>query len=204
MEDIIKACAGCRPSFLFTGSVVEQAPGNPVRSSLRLLSNEKTIEQDLTLSLRYEPPSPKFSRSCPTSTSYRLKVSRGEDFLYLTRGLTKKVSVDKLELVVTWGNLELAFGNSEELGIFLGALRYVDFVDSDDNALSSSTVGTTHTQDEEEEQRKKNKKNRAQESSRTSLSSVFSGQMSQWLLPVSITIAVAATVSYQFFKRKPN
>ena len=74
VEDIIKACAGCRPSFLFTGYVVERSPG-ALPSSLRLSSREKTIEKDLTLSLRYEPPSPKFSRSCPTSTSYRLKVS---------------------------------------------------------------------------------------------------------------------------------
>ena len=33
VEDIIKACAGCRPSFLFTGYVVERSPGAlPLRS----------------------------------------------------------------------------------------------------------------------------------------------------------------------------
>ena len=74
VEDIIKACAGCRPSFLFTGYVIEQPPGTSLPSSYRLTPKEKTIERDLTLSLRYELPSPKFSRSCPTSTSYRLKV----------------------------------------------------------------------------------------------------------------------------------
>merc|ERR1712078_217497 len=172
--------------------------------SLRLLSNEKTIERDLTLSLRYEPPSPKFSRSCPTSASYRLKVSRGEEFLYLTRGLTKKVSVDKLELVVTWGHLELAFGNSEELGIFVSALRYVDFVDN--SALSSSSLSTGERGTTSRGGKKKEEEGLTTRSLSSQLSSIFTsskrGQISQWLLPVSITIAVAATVSYQFFKRK--
>ena len=31
-----------------------------------------------------------------------------------------------MQLVVLWGNLELAFANSEELGIFTSALKYVD------------------------------------------------------------------------------
>lgn len=54
------------------------------------------------------------------------QVSRGAEFLYLTRGLTKKIRVDKVQLVVLWGNLELAFANSEELGIFTSALKYMD------------------------------------------------------------------------------
>ena len=62
------------------------------------------------------------------------QVSRGAEFLYLTRGLTKKIRVDKTELVVTWGNLELAFANGEELGIFISALKYVDFVEDGNNA----------------------------------------------------------------------
>ena len=81
-------------------------------SSLRLKDRDKVVERDLTLSLRYEPPSPKFSRQCPTSASYRLKVSKGSEFLYLTRGLTRSIRIDRLDLVVTWGNLELAFGES--------------------------------------------------------------------------------------------
>ncbi len=31
-------------------------------------------DYDLQLSLRYEPPSPKFSRACPGQISYRLKL----------------------------------------------------------------------------------------------------------------------------------
>ena len=45
--------------------------------------------------------------------------------MYMTRGLTKQIHVDKLDLTVTWGNLELAFANLEELGVFTGALKYV-------------------------------------------------------------------------------
>ena len=68
-------CSGCRPSFLFAGYVVEQALSTDLPSSLRIQSKDTVVEKDLTLSLRYEPPSPKFSKQCPTSASYRLKVS---------------------------------------------------------------------------------------------------------------------------------
>ena len=151
-------------------------------------SEEKTIERDLTLSLRYEPPSPKFSRSCPTSTSYRLKVSRGTDFLYLTRGLTKKIRVDKVDLVVTWGNLELAFANSEELGIFVSALRYVDFVEDKDKAAQAPSTTS---------------KSATSKSSSSSGSFNRNGkQLYQWVLPLSITVAVVATLSYHVLKRR--
>ena len=63
------------------------------------------------LSLRYEPPSPKFSRSCPGMTSYRLKLLQGagEDatFIYLLRGLPKELFVDHQALAVGWGQLQV-------------------------------------------------------------------------------------------------
>ena len=114
------------------------------------------------------------------------------------------MSVNKLELVVTWGHLELAFGNSEELGIFVSALRYVDFVDN--SALSSSSLSTGERGTTSRGGKKKEEEGLTTRSLSSQLSSIFTsskrGQISQWLLPVSITIAVAATVSYQFFKRK--
>ncbi|WZN58892.1 hypothetical protein HKI87_01g04160 [Chloropicon roscoffensis] len=182
VEDIIKACAGCRPSFLFTGYVVERSPG-ALPSSLRLSSREKTIEKDLTLSLRYEPPSPKFSRSCPTSTSYRLKVSRGAEFLYLTRGLTKKIRVDKVQLVVLWGNLELAFANSEELGIFTSALKYVDVEEGSEKEVPPAAK----TEKEGAEGR-----------------GLFGGKGSlyDWVVPVSVSLALLAVVSYHVVKKR--
>mmetsp|Transcript_9775 Transcript_9775/g.33735 ORF Transcript_9775/g.33735 Transcript_9775/m.33735 type:complete len:238 (+) Transcript_9775:100-813(+) len=182
VEDIIKACAGCRPSFLFTGYVVERSPG-ALPSSLRLSSREKTIEKDLTLSLRYEPPSPKFSRSCPTSTSYRLKVSRGAEFLYLTRGLTKKIRVDKVQLVVLWGNLELAFANSEELGIFTSALKYVDVEEGSEKEVPPAAK----TEKEGAEGR-----------------GLFGGKVSlyDWVVPVSVSLALLAVVSYHVVKKR--
>ncbi|UPQ99156.1 hypothetical protein HOP50_03g24630 [Chloropicon primus] len=180
VEDIIKVCSGCRPSFLFTGYVVEHAPG-ALPSSLRLSSREKTIEKDLTLSLRYEPPSPKFSRSCPTSTSYRLKVSRGAEFLYLTRGLTKKIRVDERELVVTWGNLELAFANSEELKIFTSALKYVLVEDSKDDQSARP---------------------RKAEGKRTAKGSFMDRKWTvyDWVVPISMSLAVMGL--FQYYKRK--
>ena len=77
------------------------------------------------------------------------QVSRGAEFLYLTRGLTKKIRVDKTELVVTWGNLELAFANREELGIFISALKYVDFVEDGNNADQGAptSAGTKASED---------------------------------------------------------
>ena len=71
------------------------------------------------------------------------QVSRGSDFLYLTRGLTKKIRVNKSELVVTWGNLELAFANTEELGIFVSALKYVDFAEDNNTSSSGVSCGVT-------------------------------------------------------------
>ncbi len=202
MEDIIKAFGGCRPSFLFTGYVVEQAPGSalPVPASLRLLSDERKIERDLTLSLRYEPPSPKFSRSCPTSTSYRLKVSRGKDFLYLTRGLTKKIRVDSLDLVVTWGNLELAFANSEELRLFVDALKYVEFVDEKPGAKGASEA----EQGAGAGGRRKAKGAAPSAMAARLRAALFAGdgQLQPWVVPASISVAVVATLSYHLLKRK--
>eukprot|EP00240_Pyramimonas_obovata_P011944 CAMPEP_0118949120 /NCGR_PEP_ID=MMETSP1169-20130426/49068_1 /TAXON_ID=36882 /ORGANISM="Pyramimonas obovata, Strain CCMP722" /LENGTH=139 /DNA_ID=CAMNT_0006895681 /DNA_START=226 /DNA_END=642 /DNA_ORIENTATION=+ len=65
-----------RPTFEYFGFVVET-------SLEEGSSSESTIvERDLTICLRYEPPSPKFKHQCPHYASYRLKLSRGSEFIY--------------------------------------------------------------------------------------------------------------------------
>ena len=120
-------------------------------------------------------------------------MSRGSDFLYLTRGLTKKIRVNKSELVVTWGNLELAFANTEELGIFVSALKYVDF--AEDNNTSSSGNGSASKTEEE------GRGKMASESSSSFLSSLLGAH---WAIPASISIALVAAVSYQYLKKKTS
>ena len=121
------------------------------------------------------------------------QVSRGSDFLYLTRGLTKKIRVNKSELVVTWGNLELAFANTEELGIFVSALKYVDF--AEDNNTSSSGNGSASKTEEE---------GRGKVASELSSSFLSSLLGAHWAIPASISIALVAAVSYQYLKKKTS
>jgi len=88
------------------------------------------VEKDLTICLRYEPPSPKFRHQCPYFASYRLKVSRGSEFLYSTRGMEAQLNFNKASLSVVWGNLELAFLETSDLGAFISTLKYVDIAES--------------------------------------------------------------------------
>eukprot|EP00217_Crustomastix_stigmatica_P010195 CAMPEP_0183798300 /NCGR_PEP_ID=MMETSP0803_2-20130417/18410_1 /TAXON_ID=195967 /ORGANISM="Crustomastix stigmata, Strain CCMP3273" /LENGTH=163 /DNA_ID=CAMNT_0026042979 /DNA_START=93 /DNA_END=581 /DNA_ORIENTATION=- len=102
VEKTLRCVSSYRPSFEYLGRVVELgAAASP--------DSGRVLEAGLTLSLRYEPPSPKFTAKCPGSASYRLKVSRGEEFLYSTRGLNKRVVVSGVAKAVVWGNLELGF-----------------------------------------------------------------------------------------------
>ncbi len=80
----------------------------------------------LTLSLRYEPPSPKFSRSQPGLASYRVKLLQGAQFIYLHRGLPKVCLVDRQARCLSWGPLQLVFKTSEQLDSVLAVLRHAD------------------------------------------------------------------------------
>ena len=141
VQNIARALTGCRPSFEFEGFIVEVAGGKDfsdlVQSRKRLQKSDNLVESGLTLSLRYEPPSPKFSRHCPEFTSYRVRVWKGEEFLYSTRGLQRQMQIDSSSLIVVWGNLELAFSSGPELSKFLAAIRYVDMCEDPRGLLAN-------------------------------------------------------------------
>lgn len=124
VQKLQRASGGFRPSFLFEGSIVEittDAAGGAESST--------SIDTGLILSLRYEPPSPKFKRQCPALSSYRLKLSKGNEFLYLLRGLPKLVEIDTAALALRWGSLELAFTCVLELNTMLTAVRHVELTE---------------------------------------------------------------------------
>ena len=136
VQSTSRAHRGCRPSFEFEGYIVEVGAGllhdgggsGEEVDSAR--GTQKLVDSGLTLSLRYEPPSPKFSRQCPDYTSYRLKLCKGPEFLYSVRGLQRQLHVNSKAFFVVWGNLELAFRSGGELTNFLEALRYVDLTET--------------------------------------------------------------------------
>jgi len=86
---------------------------------------QRILEDGLTLSVRYEPPSPKFHHKCPSSASYRLKVARGKDFLYSTRGMERSLYVDYTAQHAIWGDLELHFTQKADLKRFMLGLKHV-------------------------------------------------------------------------------
>ena len=108
-----------RPCFTFHGLVVEGSTEQQQQQQQRIL------EDGLTLSVRYEPPSPKFHHKCPSSASYRLKVARGKDFLYSTRGMERSLYVDYTAQHAIWGDLELHFTQKADLKRFMLGLKHV-------------------------------------------------------------------------------
>lgn len=129
-----------RPCFTFHGAVVEinqsAAPTSTSTTTSSTMTEQRTLsstqsshqrllEKGLTLSVRYEPPSPKFSHKCPSSASYRLKVARGKDFLYSTRGMEKSLLVDYSAHHAVWGDLELHFVQQAEMRRFMIRLKHV-------------------------------------------------------------------------------
>mmetsp|Transcript_30373 Transcript_30373/g.85802 ORF Transcript_30373/g.85802 Transcript_30373/m.85802 type:complete len:319 (+) Transcript_30373:1847-2803(+) len=124
---IIKARGAHRPSFEFHGYIIGfEGTGDGQAHAAGERTGAHVVANGLTLSLRYEPPSPKFGSKCPGLTSYRLKVSRGPEFLYSMRGLPQQMWVDSAARVAVWGKLELAFASPAELGRFLETLKHVD------------------------------------------------------------------------------
>uniref|UniRef100_A0A061RDM6 Uncharacterized protein n=1 Tax=Tetraselmis sp. GSL018 TaxID=582737 RepID=A0A061RDM6_9CHLO len=129
VQDILRARGAHRPSFEFLGRIVEVAdssPENPPGSCSRGSPRSRVVAEGLTLSLRYEPPSAKFRFKCPGFTSYRIKVSKGGDFLYSRRGLPQEVLVDWEAAVAAWGQLEMAFGSPEGLARLVDNLKHVE------------------------------------------------------------------------------
>ena len=95
-------------------------------------SSPVLVAAGLTLALRYEPPSPKFTRLCPRAASYRMSVRRGDDFLYSARGLAPAATYDRAAATVVWGDLRLAFAGGEAaMARFVDALKYVDLAEGD-------------------------------------------------------------------------
>mmetsp|Transcript_50632 Transcript_50632/g.96683 ORF Transcript_50632/g.96683 Transcript_50632/m.96683 type:complete len:254 (-) Transcript_50632:614-1375(-) len=132
IQKTVRVGGSHRPTFEYLGYVVELAPlseSDKVKAVTSSPQTETVVERNLTLSLRYEPPSPKFKQQCPLFASYRLKVSRGSEFVYSTRGMESQLTCDKASLVAVWGNLELAFIDAGDLGNFLSALKYVKVVE---------------------------------------------------------------------------
>ena len=84
------------------------------------------IAEDLSLSITYEPPSPKFHQQRPDSSSYRLKLSQGNDFRYSVRGLPQLVKVLQTAHIVRWGPLELQYSSKQQLDIFTSAIKHVN------------------------------------------------------------------------------
>ena len=107
------------------------------------------IAAGLTLALRYEPPSPKFTRLRPRAASYRLSVRRGDDFLYSSRGLAPLATYDRGAATVVWGELRLVFAGGEAaMSRFIDALKYVDVVEERvSGAVSSDQRATVRPRD---------------------------------------------------------
>ncbi|KAF5836455.1 hypothetical protein DUNSADRAFT_5902 [Dunaliella salina] len=117
-----RASGGFRPNFLFNGELVEVLPG--VSGEAHRL--ERVLNtNELQLSLRYEPPSPKFTKLVhgQEMVSYRLKLLDGHQFIYLQRGLPKVLVVDEHVRAVGWGQLQLVFHTEQQLASFLKVLR---------------------------------------------------------------------------------
>ena len=85
--------------------------------------------------------------------------------------------------MVLWGNLELAFANSEELGIFTSALKYVDVEEGSEKEVPPAAK----IEKEGAEGR-----------------GLFGGKGSlyDWVVPVSVSLALLAVVSYHVVKKR--
>jgi len=135
IENTLRVGGNHRPSFEYFGYVVEVPTSVPPHEDLKPLAraHDARVETNLTLSLRYEPPSPKFKRQCPQFASYRLKVSRGNDFVYSTRGMDRQLQCYRSSLVAVWGPLQLSFLQPDDLSVFLAALKYVEVADQSES-----------------------------------------------------------------------
>eukprot|EP01025_Chloroclados_australasicus_P010469 TRINITY_DN14240_c0_g1_i2.p1 TRINITY_DN14240_c0_g1~~TRINITY_DN14240_c0_g1_i2.p1 ORF type:complete len:280 (+),score=23.89 TRINITY_DN14240_c0_g1_i2:51-842(+) len=148
VHNIVKAAGEFRPSFVFEGDVVEFQPQlkitpndfanskqiNAICDDQAILTRSDNkdvhvIQQGLRLSLRYEPPSPKFRREYPGCSSYRMKVFKGSEFLYSMRGLREEMIVDMRAMYADCGPVSFAFVNNDDLSQFLTVIKHVEVVE---------------------------------------------------------------------------
>ncbi|GAX78523.1 hypothetical protein CEUSTIGMA_g5963.t1 [Chlamydomonas eustigma] len=120
-----RTTGGHRPSCTFEGQLYEVCVSSSGGAYLqKVLQGEEP--EPLSLSLRYEPPSPKFSRLHPALTSYRVKLLQGDHFIYLHRGLPKVCLVDRQARCLSWGQLQLIMRDTQQLNAVLAVLRHAD------------------------------------------------------------------------------
>ena len=165
VQQIIRANSSHRPSFTFVGYAVEYAgargsqtdrgnsagnmsarqhrPGSQTaRGGQSQRARLVVIAGGLTLNITYEPPSPKFHQQCPDSSSYRLKLFKGDDFLYSVRGLPQLVKVHPNAYIVRWGPLELQYSSRQQLDTFTTSVKHVElkYVDCGQHTARQSAV----------------------------------------------------------------
>lgn len=128
VSECVRIVGGFRPSAELRGELVEVggvSPHEQLSLPPRCHANARVVHTGLTLQLRYEPPSPKFSRKRPECASYRLTLLRGIDFLYSTRGLHTHIVYSRKPAFAVWGNLELFFSQPFLLERVLSCLKHV-------------------------------------------------------------------------------
>eukprot|EP00899_Mesostigma_viride_P019346 jgi/Mesvir1/27412/Mv07210-RA.1 len=129
--DVLRAEAGFRPSFTFFGNLYER-PREHARTAQGSgqgaydWPEDDLVETGIKIGIRYEPPSPKFSRHCPRRISYRLDLSKEGEFLFSTRGMARRLAYCMETCTAQWGDLLLSFPSAPALRKFLAALRHVD------------------------------------------------------------------------------
>ncbi|KAG1677965.1 hypothetical protein FOA52_001383 [Chlamydomonas sp. UWO 241] len=120
-----RVAGGHRPSCTFEGELREVCVGVGGVPTLERVGNQDDTTP-LVLSLRYEPPSPKFSRADPSLVSYRVKLLQGSQFIYLHRGLPKVCIVDRQARCLSWGQVQLVLRDTAQLNSVLSVLRHTD------------------------------------------------------------------------------
>ena len=151
VQQITRANSSHRPSFTFLGYAVEYMDGRgsqtdrgssagnmsarsdkagsqTARGGQSQRSRLVVVASGLSLNITYEPPSPKFHQQCPGSSSYRLKLFKGTDFLYSVRGLPQQVKVHQSAYIVRWGPLELQYNSKQQLEMFTSAVKHVEML----------------------------------------------------------------------------
>jgi hypothetical protein len=61
----------------------------------------------MTCTIKYEPPSPKFSRKRPSQLSYRLQMLQAQDFVMSLRGLPETIACQRAACALDVGPLHM-------------------------------------------------------------------------------------------------
>jgi hypothetical protein len=71
-----------------------------------------------------------------------MQVADGPDFLFSMRGLPQQLLVHHGDMILTWGQLAMAFCDRHDLDTFLSTLKYIEVKDIDEhNTLPSASQG---------------------------------------------------------------